>query len=134
MHRPGDRGHSAGPRRAGDLRGEAAEEERSMTSLPTGFAPVSYWMESAPGPAYPPLEPGPERSVPEVEVAVVGGGITGICTAWELARAGRQVALIEADRLATGATGHTTAKLSALQGLAYQDIRGARGEEAARLY
>ncbi|MER6143364.1 FAD-dependent oxidoreductase [Streptomyces sparsogenes] len=105
-----------------------------MTSLPTGFTPSSYWMESAPGPEYPTLEPGPGLAGPDVDVAVVGGGMAGICTAWELARAGRQVALVEAGRLAAAVSGHTTAKLSALQGLAYQDIRSSRGEEAARLY
>ncbi|MEU8824960.1 FAD-dependent oxidoreductase [Streptomyces sp. NPDC048636] len=105
-----------------------------MTSLPTGYAPSSYWMSSVPGPSFPALEPGREGTAPDVEVAVVGAGVAGICTAWELARAGRRVALVEAGRLAAGTTGHTTAKLSALQGLAYQDIRAARGAEAARLY
>ncbi|MES4906523.1 MULTISPECIES: FAD-dependent oxidoreductase [unclassified Streptomyces] len=105
-----------------------------MTSLPTGFAPSSYWMESAPGPEYPTLEPGPGPAVPDVDVAVVGGGMAGICTAWELTRAGRHVALVEAGRLAAGVSGHTTAKLSALQGLVHQSVRSARGEEAARLY
>ncbi|MFD5574426.1 FAD-dependent oxidoreductase [Streptomyces cadmiisoli] len=69
-----------------------------------------------------------------VDAAVVGGGMVGLCTARELARAGRTVALLEADRIAHGVTGHTTAKLSALQGLAYSRIRKARGDDAARQY
>lgn len=69
-----------------------------------------------------------------VDVAVVGAGIAGICTAWELARAGRSVALLEADRVAAGTTGYTTAKLSALHGLIYTKLRGSHGAEGARAY
>ncbi|MDN3293262.1 FAD-dependent oxidoreductase [Streptomyces ficellus] len=89
----------------------------------------SLWMEYAPGPGRPALD-GPV----ETEVAVVGGGIAGLCTAWELARAGHRVALLEADRIASGVTGHTTAKLSALHGLAYAQIRSVHGVRGARLY
>ena len=46
---------------------------------------------------YPPLE----RDL-EVDVAVVGGGIVGVTTAALLAKAGRRVALPEADRMAGG--------------------------------
>ncbi|WP_175410065.1 FAD-dependent oxidoreductase [Streptomyces sp. TRM64462] len=89
----------------------------------------SLWMEYAPGPARPALE----GSV-ETEVAVVGGGVAGLCTAWELARAGHPVVLLEADRIASGVTGHTTAKLSALHGLVYAEIHAVHGARAARLY
>jgi glycine/D-amino acid oxidase-like deaminating enzyme len=51
------------------------------TSEPTGYGPL-------------------ERD-PEVDVAVVGGGIIGITTAL-LAKAGRRVAVLEADRVAGG--------------------------------
>ncbi|MEU2725581.1 FAD-dependent oxidoreductase [Streptomyces smyrnaeus] len=100
-----------------------------MTTLPVGYE--SYWMLSAAGAPYPPLPP--DGRV-EVDVAVVGGGIAGLSVAWELARAGRGVAVLESDRLAAGVTGHTTAKLSALHGLIYSWLRTHRGAEQARHY
>jgi glycine/D-amino acid oxidase-like deaminating enzyme len=39
------------------------------------------------------------------DVLVIGGGIVGAATAYELARRGRSVTLLEADELASGATG-----------------------------
>lgn len=100
-----------------------------MTTLPVGYE--SYWMLSAAGAPYPPLAPDSET---EVDVAVVGGGVAGLSVAWELARAGRSVAVLEADRIAAGVTGYTSGKLSALHGLIYGHLRQVQGAEAARLY
>jgi glycine/D-amino acid oxidase-like deaminating enzyme len=95
---------------------------------PEGTA-VSYWMDSTGPTSYPAL-----AGDLDVDVAVVGGGIAGLCTAWELVRAGRSVAVLEADRVAAGVTGHTTAKLTALHTLIYAEISALAGAEAARLY
>ncbi|MFE4630430.1 FAD-dependent oxidoreductase [Streptomyces mirabilis] len=90
----------------------------------------SYWLESAP-----PGDPAPPPSGDlTVDVAVVGAGIAGLSTAWELVRQGREVAVLEADRIAAGVTGHTTAKLTALHTLVYDHLRHTRGPEGARLY
>ncbi|MBC7270423.1 MAG: FAD-dependent oxidoreductase [Streptomyces sp.] len=90
----------------------------------------SYWLDTLP--------PGDPAPPPEgdltVDVAVVGSDIAGLSTAWELARRGRGVAVLEADRIAAGVTGHTTAKLSAQHTLIYDRLRRTRGAEAARLY
>ena len=51
------------------------------------------------------------------DVAVVGGGITGLSTALVLAERGAQVVVLEADALCSGATGYTTAKVTSLHGL-----------------
>ena len=50
------------------------------------------------------------------EDVVVGGGITGLTTALLLARAGRKVGVIDAGPVGGLTTGHTTAKISLLQG------------------
>jgi glycine/D-amino acid oxidase-like deaminating enzyme/nitrite reductase/ring-hydroxylating ferredoxin subunit len=63
-------------------------------------------------------------------VVVIGGGVAGVSCAWELARAGRDVILLEADRLLGAVTGHTTAKLTAQHSLLYHRLPA----ETARLY
>ena len=86
------------------------------------------WLEHA-ATRYPPLD-----GALEVDVAVVGAGITGATTAFLLAREGRSVALLEASAIAFGATGYTTAKLTVAHGLVYRDLVDSRGTEAARRY
>jgi glycine/D-amino acid oxidase-like deaminating enzyme len=86
-------------------------------------------MASTTGTSYPSL-----AEDVSADVAMVGGGIAGICTAWELSSAGRSVALLEADRIVSGAPGYTAAKLSSLHSLLYGKISTSFGAEAARLY
>ncbi|MET9773586.1 FAD-dependent oxidoreductase [Streptomyces sp. NPDC006367] len=90
----------------------------------------SYWLRTAPGGA-------PRPALTEdlgVDVAVIGAGVAGLSTAWELARAGRSVAVLEAGRIAAGVTGRTSAKLTAQHTLVYDRLRRTRGPKAARLY
>jgi len=68
------------------------------------------------------------------DVVVVGAGIAGLTTAVLLARAGRTVRVLEAGLLGDGTTGHTTAKISALQGTRYRTITDTHGPDAARRY
>jgi len=66
-----------------------------------------FWRDSASTPHFGALA----RDL-EVDVVVIGAGITGITAAYLLKRAGRRVALIERDRVACAASGHTTAHLT----------------------
>ena len=70
----------------------------------------------------------------DVDVAVLGAGITGTTTAHLLGREGMHVALLEAGHVGCGATGYTTAKLTAGHGLVYTDLVDDFGVEAAARY
>ncbi|MET9291366.1 FAD-dependent oxidoreductase [Streptomyces sp. NPDC003077] len=89
----------------------------------------SYWMATSDRTSYPPLG-GPL----DIDVAVIGGGMAGLSTAWELTRTGRSVAVLEADRIAAAVTGHTTAKVSALHTAVYDRLRRTRGPDGACHY
>lgn len=62
---------------------------------------VSYWLDTAPvGPDY------TGTALPDVvDVAIVGGGLTGLSAALHLRRKGANVAVLEAERLGWGASG-----------------------------
>lgn len=93
----------------------------------------SLWVATTPETSYPYL--GQEGAAgSEVDVAVIGAGITGITTALLLKEAGASVALLDAGRVAAGVTGYTTAKVTSLHGLVYADLLESFGEGGARTY
>lgn len=70
----------------------------------------------------------------QTDVCIIGGGLSGIMTAYHLAKAGKSVVLLEGNSFLSGATGHSTGKLTAQHGLVYQTIIEKFGLDAAQLY
>lgn len=62
---------------------------------------ISYWTSSVTLPSFPSL-----KQDLEVDVCVIGGGITGLSTAYYLTKNGYDVCVLEKDKLAH----HTTRK------------------------
>ncbi len=67
------------------------------------------------------------------DVVLIGGGITGISTAWLLQQAGKNCLVIEARNIGFGTTGGTTAHLNTLLDTPYADISKNFGEDSAKL-
>ena len=91
--------------------------------------PQSYWMASTTQFEYPTL-----NEDYKVDVAIIGGGITGISCAYMLNKEGVKTAIIEADQILQGTTGHTTAKITSQHGLIYSKIKTQMSEELAKQY
>ena len=70
---------------------------------------ASIWTATAEAVDFPALE----RDL-KVDVAIIGGGITGITTAALLARHGHSVAVLEAHKVGMGTTGYSTGNLYAM--------------------
>jgi glycine/D-amino acid oxidase-like deaminating enzyme len=90
---------------------------------------VSFWRQSAPKARYPKI-----KEDIEVDVAVVGGGIAGLSSAYQLKRAGKSVAVIEKGEIGSGTSGHTTGKVTSQHGLIYDELQQRLGAKAARIY
>ena len=99
-----------------------------MSGMLQGQA-ISLWLATAAGTGYPSLS-----TDLDVDVAVIGGGVAGLTAALALKRAGQSVAVIEAARVGTGVTGHTTGKVTSLHRLVYTELAGRHGPDTARRY
>lgn len=69
-----------------------------------------------------------------VDVAVIGGGIFGLTTAWLLKEAGKSVAVLEAREIGVGVTGSSTGKLTSQHGAMYHDLTKRFSKNIARAY
>ncbi len=68
------------------------------------------------------------------EAAVIGGGMAGILCAYELEKAGIRTIVLEADRIASGQTKNTTAKITLQHGPIYHRLIESVGLQAAMQY
>ncbi len=89
----------------------------------------SYWIASTPKTDYPTLQDNVKT-----DILVVGGGITGITTAYLLQKEGFDVVIIDTSRIALSTSGHTTAKITSLHDLKYAKLINQIGIEGAQKY
>lgn len=68
------------------------------------------------------------------ETIIVGAGLTGLAVGVLLARSGQDVVILEYQRLGGVTTGHTTAKLSLLQGSQFSKILQRHSPEMLAAY
>lgn len=88
---------------------------------------TSHWHTSRPLPTFPALD----RNM-HADVVIVGGGVTGVTTAYLMKKAGLRVILLERNCLACGDTGATTAHLTCVTDVRMADLVRSFGEDHAR--
>jgi glycine/D-amino acid oxidase-like deaminating enzyme len=94
--------------------------------LADGFKTTPWWWEAA--------EPAPQEPAPlpeETEVAIIGGGYTGLSAAVTLARLGLGATVIEAERIGFGASSRNGGMVSGALKIAKQDLAATLGAERA---
>ncbi len=70
----------------------------------------------------------------ETDILIIGGGITGISTAYFLMDSPLKVTIIDKSYIGKGITCKTTAKLNYLQGTIYQDIEKSFSTKTSKCY
>lgn len=70
----------------------------------------------------------------EVDVCVIGGGITGLSTAYYLSKEGKKVAVLEKDKICSKTSGGTTGKITSQHHLFYKYLIDSQNKEFAKKY
>lgn len=78
----------------------------------------TIWKTSSHPPSFPQL-----KQDLKVEVAIIGGGVTGISTALLLQQKGLDVILLEARQIGLGTTGHSTGNLYAVTEYSFHELK-----------
>lgn len=89
----------------------------------------SYWVETTKRPEFKKLD----KDI-EVDVCIIGAGITGISTAYMLLNQGLRICLMDKGEICSGVTENTTAKITSEHGLIYKYLLDTFGEDYARKY
>lgn len=89
----------------------------------------SYWKEAHAQSLYPQL-----LEDIEVDVAIVGGGVTGLTAAYLLKQSGLTVAVLEKNLIGSGTTGGTTGKVTSQHSLIYDKLQQRLGKRTAQVY
>ena len=105
----------------------STESAADIVASRKGHVDSHYCATSRLLPAYPPL-----RGKREADICVVGGGLAGLWSAYELARNGLKVALLESRRIGWGASGRNGGFVSAGFAESIFEVESALGLERAR--
>lgn len=89
----------------------------------------SYWNENTETKEFPKLN----KNI-EADVCIIGGGITGVSTAYYLANRGLKVVVLEKDKICSSTTGGSTGKITSQHGLIYKYLKDLNGKEFAQKY
>lgn len=74
------------------------------------------------------------RESKKAEICIIGGGLTGLTTAYYLTKAGKNVVLLEKNKICESTSGNTTAKITSQHGLFYNYLLQSVGKEQAKQY
>lgn len=88
----------------------------------------TYWLESQPAKAFEKLQ----RDA-QTDVVIVGAGISGLTTAYNLLRNGKKVMVLDDGFIGSGESGRTTAHLTCALDDRYYEIENMLGKEASAL-
>ena len=91
----------------------------------------SYWIESVKSEKeeFPKLEKNEKA-----DVCIIGGGLTGITTAYYLSKTNLRVVVLEKYRICEHTSGNTTAKITSQHDLFYDYLIQSQGKEKAKQY
>lgn len=89
----------------------------------------SYWQKTAYKQNYPSI-----NQDMNVDIVIIGGGLTGMSLAYRLKDAMFNVVVLEKDEIGNGTSGHTTAKITYLHDIVYSELNDYYGYPYAKMY